>query len=83
MKKPKSFIKFLKSNNVIKKKDNLYYAEDAFVVNAVLHMCMDSQNPKFSRAGMQVIEQFLEGKIDLTIEDNQIVIKEKRSKEDT
>ena len=84
MKKPQSYIKFLKSNSLIKKKDNLYYAKDAFIVNAVLHMCMDSKDPKFSYAAMQVIEQFLEGRIGLTIKDNQIIILEQQAnKEDT
>tara|TARA_B100000029_G_C17103306_1_gene788716 strand:+ start:334 stop:585 length:252 start_codon:yes stop_codon:yes gene_type:complete len=80
MKDKDVFIKFLYERGYIINNDNVYHAERAFKINALVDWCMKQQDQEIIRKSLLLVERFLAGDIDIKIKDDTLkVYKRKRS----
>ena len=81
MKKKDAFIEFLRERDILYTKDNVYHAERAFKTKALMDWFLKQKNKKHFKKYAILIEEFLVGDIDIFIEDDRIVVEEKKKQE--
>jgi len=81
MKKKDAFIEFLRERDILYIKDNVYHAERAFKTKALMDWFLKQKNEKHFKKYAILIEEFLVGDIDIFIEDDRIVVEEKKKQE--
>jgi hypothetical protein len=81
MKKKDAFIEFLRERDILYTKDNVYHAERAFKTKALMGWFLKQKNKKHFKKYAILIEEFLVGDIDIFIEDDRIVVEEKKKQE--
>ena len=81
MKKKDAFIEFLRERDILYTKDNVYHAERAFKTKALMDWFLKQKNEKHFKKYAILIEEFLVGDIDIFIEDDRIVVEEKKKQE--
>ena len=74
--KKRSFIEILKEKDLVVRQQNIYHAQDAFLVNALLNLCSQSDNTDFVKKILELINQHLEGKIKISFKGDIISIEE-------
>lgn len=81
MKKKDDFVEFLRDREILCIKDNVYYAERAFKTKALMNWFLKQKDKKHFKKYAIIIEEFLVGDIDISIEDDRIVVEEKKKQE--
>ena len=73
----KHLIEFLLDKSAIQKKDNVIFAEKAFVFNALIKWCL-KQNVEIQKQLFLdgVVESFVAGKVNIKIKDDKLKIQE-------
>ena len=79
--KKESFFGTLKQRNLIIKEENVFYAEDAFLINSLLGLCAKSNNSKFVEKVLNLINKHLAGEIKISFNGDIIAIEELKAQE--
>jgi len=74
--KKRSFIGILKEKDLVVKHQNIYHAQDAFLVNALLNLCSQSDNTDFVKRILELINKHLKGEIKISFKGDIITIEE-------
>ena len=72
------FVKFLYEKGFVSKKDNLYIANNAFKINAIIKWCMKESDPAKLASYVSLIEKYLSGSIDMCLENDKLIVQQKR-----
>ena len=68
------FIEFLYNKELISKENNVYYAKEAFKVNAIARKCMRETDPQELSKNLLLVERYLAGAIDIQLKDDKLVV---------
>lgn len=77
MQKSDAFIKFLLKKGHIKINKNIYYAPEAFKINALMAWCMKQTDQEVLQKSLLLLERFLAGAIDIQIKDDKLKVSER------
>ena len=83
MKKKDTFIEFLRERDILYTKDNVYHAERAFKTKALMDWFLKQKNKKHFKKYAILIEEFLTGDVNISIENDKIVVEDKKKQEQT
>tara|TARA_R110000824_G_scaffold99052_4_gene236029 strand:+ start:1736 stop:1987 length:252 start_codon:yes stop_codon:yes gene_type:complete len=76
-----SFFEILKQRDLFTREKNVVYAENAFLINALLSMCSKSNNPHFVKKVLKLINKHLAGEIKISFINGIIAIEELKARE--
>ena len=74
MKNHSDLIKLLYKQNLIKRKNNIYFAEEAFKLNSFMKTCFQEQDPEKLKKYIFLLKNYLAGMINFYFKDGKIIV---------
>jgi len=83
MKNNNDLINLLYEKGLIKRKKNVYFAEEAFKLNSFMKACFQEQNPEKLKKYIFLLKNYLAGTVNFYFEDDKIVVEKLSKKRET